>query len=545
MARLNETKAQFSARAKKKNPRVTKQQLNQRWKQHLDASNARSSKAVTVVGRRGQREVIPLTQRMRRPILKANNKLPINVSRIVRMIAECGAPAVRVDSQLGSCMETAIFSVMQVFEITTSTDSDNTGRFAVLCCPRLGQPETLPTGIQDIDTYANYIVKPASAWPTTNWRTESNFEQTTVGESSVKTVDNANILCRPPESRAVVGSGGTTSEDVPWGTAPTTSANEPPSFDPVMTDETTYSKLALPEGQWTIAFQIVGTTLTAIDLTMSGTGSRSGYKQSITGTTIATAYCQVKIEDPSTDWVQFTATAGDVTSATVTINSYLNKPITDGGLMRTVRPLSMQVLASPADSLFDRGGELSIGLLTQNVLREQVLSYNSSPDPGNPLFWDQLGKYKPDENVAINEFKTGGYAYWMPQDVNNFELVTPIEQALSDSPTICVSGIYRVSEGGDSGGKVALRIRVWRTFEYTTNSQVTELAKPDVSFDEWVAASRFLARFPKATGNHNHEELFASINSYLDEGFQVGNKLISQYGPMLLRGKQLLGSLMI
>lgn len=542
--RSKETKQQFIARQKRRNPSVTKAQLEQRWKQHVMSVENNVAQKVSTSSSPGQR-LNSLVQ-VRSPNLRIfeNQNLRFGVSRVVQMLIDADSPGCRIRPILGGGAPTGIFKSKQIFEIPTSTDSDNDGRFGAIFTPRLGVPEPVPTGFESIDTYANYILKSTSSYPTTSWRTGGNYEGATVTGSNVKDVDDAWVLARTPESRARIVGATSMTPALPFGTAPTNSQVSPDTFEPVMGSDGTNSKLTLPVGKWSIVCDFTGTGLSGITVAAVGSGSISD-EVDLVSSTEAMYRSVVTIEDTSTDYITILLSGTTVTASTVYINSYLGSTVTDFGVIRTVRPLSMQVLATAIDPVLDRGGNLSIALLPQDALSTQALVTNSPATPGSPFFWEQLGRYQIPNGVRSGRFEEGGYCWWLPQDVDNFDFVKPSQMGTVDYPAIAVSGQYQVSGGGSAGGLTPLRVIVTRCFEYTSDSQSVSLDLPEVEYQDYMDAVKFLQDFPRVSGNSSHLDLIQSIDKHLHKSARLAQRALEDWGPILMAGKSLIGSLAI
>ncbi len=529
------TKAQFLQ--KKTNQGVSRAEALRRWKQRqLAARQVRSGMSTTPQLPSVSRAVSSLVLPSR------GKKLSPGATLVVRATLGLDATPCRVRAIGGGGPPTALCRIRQVFELTTSSNSTNLGRFAALFRPILGEPLVVPTGFAAIDTYANYIVKSGSAFPTTSWTTSSNYETGTVIGSNTTIIDDAYLLAGPISSFCTVAGGGTMNGAQPFGDAPVVAAQRPPSFNPVVTAAGSWSQFVLPMGQWSLEFKIVGTGLSALSKADS-TASVTVFQEDAVSTTRLSGVYNVTVDDES-EFVAIKCTATTVTSSDMRIIDTAQNKVGPSGAVQTIRPLGMQVLATYIGPYLERGGNISCVLLPQDAVQNFVLTNGPVASPGHPFFWENAARFNLPRRTYTGPLGDGCFAFWVPDDVSNRDLQTPTVASVSDLPTIAVSGIYQES-GGDSGGKNVVRVVVDRMFEFTTPSQIFHTSEPYVSYADYVEAQEFITDLPKCMPNDKHEEFFRMLNRAFDDSYSFLAKQVPKWSNMIREIKTEVGGIII
>lgn len=528
-------------------PRAEKER---RWRQHqesLQRSLVRERRLTQrpSIGRSSLRNSIHHSS----PRSEGHQRLSPGAQSVVAMLTQMDAPPVRVAPMMGAAVPTGLFSVTQVFEPTTSTNSDNIDRFAALFQPTIGVPASLPTDLtgdamENIECYPNLIVKQSSSWPSTNWGHPSNYESGTNTGSDLDTVDGASVLFQSAPARANVTGATSMTAAMPFGTAPASSTVYPASFDPDMSDDGTNSELKLPVGTWVLALRVGGTGLSDIDLSPQGDASVTNNMAVVanSGATVVTQtfrYTQAN----NSDSLLISVTGTTVTDATVWISDYPTAVVSNTGAVSTVRPVAMQVLATCVAPVLDRGGTIATALLPANDVQARALSAAPVPAPGSPYKWEELSRFNLPGSVYSGKFEKGTYTWWNPEDVQNIEFLPPEQMCQQDYPSIIVAGQYTPT-GTPTGGTKPVRIIVRRVFEYTSDSQALNLAPACVEYQEYLEALNYLKSEPRTMENDSHNKWFKKISRGITDSNAIAKALLDEFGPTALKYKQFIGSFM-
>lgn len=276
------------------------------------------------------------------------------------------------------------------------------------------------------------------------------------------------------------------------------------------------SRVTLPIGQWTVEMnvQYVGASGNAVTIiaTPANPGSVSVSTQLVVSaigqidtvyTWVITVYDTAQVIDftfgnpPTQNWnteIEIYSTwARPDKLATPAPRGY---PL-NGGYVAEYVPVAMSVLATFMLPELTVAGDIAASVLAPNVCARNVFTPLASLETGNPLFVESNRTFPMAYDGKVRD---GSYSVWMPSGPDDMRLRSPSDTRDRDWPCVCVSG--KVS--GGTGIQLALRVKVFTTYQYSTDFRLFPLCKRLGSTQAMEDAFRLLMTFPRNAQNGKH-----------------------------------------
>lgn len=427
--------------------------------------------------------------------------------------------------------KTARYDSKKVFEISINNTATNGGTpltFAFLVQPIIGN-------YGDPLQYQVAVCKPGSlangAQSTINWLDASHYESvSTIDGFDLRVDSNFDALTQPPAGFYGVGAQSGMTPAKPFGTG--TLINQPQNTNLNITYDSTSSAgtFIFPPGNYYVDIFITGSGLNALTpINLNGTvTSATSWAQLTNATQTASAAAFYITSTNVNNQFSFTVTGAAVANAALRVtpaafdNAANN---TDDGLIETIRPCAMSVLATYRGPVLTNGGNIAMALISSQA-KESNFFTNSPDQPGSFRTWQTIASLN--EAVYDGPLKDGAYGWWTQEDVTDYDLYPVSEMNSKNYPTIVCAGQYNPGEV-ISDGTIILRVEVELTFELT--SVKTLLPKDKyVGSSACVDASKMmLQNQPKIMQNAQHTGWFKRLVGYIEKGA----KFVGQVAPIV------------
>lgn len=192
------------------------------------------------------------------------------------------------------------------------------------------------------------------------------------------------------------------------------------------------------------------------------------------------------------------------------------------GNARTMRPVAQSVWFENVQTEFADAGSVSISYLPCNALIGNIIptaveSVAPAPSWGRkgPLQnWEQHTTL-PNQNTGANnvaattyvgKFKTGAYAYWLPEDPTDYEFLPPTQMCMKGYPIIVVSGQNGSQAVGAADPGIIANLHINTVYEYETDEPNLD-SRPARNYPGALEEVAGLMRgLPQCMSNDSHKK---------------------------------------
>ncbi len=194
------------------------------------------------------------------------------------------------------------------------------------------------------------------------------------------------------------------------------------------------------------------------------------------------------------------------------------------GSVQEMRPVAMSVLFTYTGPELLNGGNVAIGYLPGRSEKSDFYG-PSNNQFGNLDEWDNLAQLPGTYNGPL---KDGAYAWWAPQTIEDYTMVTPDQANDANYPPIIVSGQFVPGPGAASSGTVG-RLEVVTIYEGVTNNIVFPQKYQQGSQHMMDSAFTYLAQQPHCMANATHMDWI----SRLLKGFKTAQNVYAKAKPLV------------
>jgi len=202
------------------------------------------------------------------------------------------------------------------------------------------------------------------------------------------------------------------------------------------------------------------------------------------------------------------------------------------GNARSLRPVAQSVWFENTQTEFNDAGDIAISFLPCGGLLGNIIP--NGVDIGAPVFgrkgplqnWEQhstlplqnTGSNSGPATSYVGKFKSGAYAWWLPEDTSDFQFYTPTDQNRHEYSTICVAGQIGSSAVGAQDPGILGQIHVNTVYEYETDEpNIAEYAASNYpGAMEQIAL--IMKGFPQCMSNDSHKKWWEVVLRALGRG---------------------------
>lgn len=192
----------------------------------------------------------------------------------------------------------------------------------------------------------------------------------------------------------------------------------------------------------------------------------------------------------------------------------------DSGMIQQIRPIAMSVLYSSTLAPIVDGGEVCISWVPGNTCQSLFFATNPTNSPGPLALYENLGQI---DGASLVPHRDGGYAYWTPQNMDDWRFRKASEMEDYEYPCIILSG--RVVANGLTGVNTIGRMIIYSSYEILTAKNYLPQEIVCGSQDLIDAMFEYLRREPRAMANDEHlnwlQRLFQNL--------KIGTQAISAF----------------
>lgn len=192
----------------------------------------------------------------------------------------------------------------------------------------------------------------------------------------------------------------------------------------------------------------------------------------------------------------------------------------NSGLTQQYRTVSMSVLATFVGSSLTDGGQIACAYVPGNTLNELVYTKSPNNSIGGLQNWESLAQVP----GAMNDrLRTGCYAWWSPEDMNDIAFRVPDEYLTATPPGLLVAGQYSLTNppSVDTTFQGIVRLEVVTNYEIVTESQLLPSTTMCGSVDIIDSVNRIIAEqgAKHAMQNADHKSWLGNFWDGVKQGF--------------------------
>jgi len=213
-------------------------------------------------------------------------------------------------------------------------------------------------------------------------------------------------------------------------------------------------------------------------------------------------------EANSTTLPYFTVALNAVTAPLASAEIHITRTYDDipgitsnSGLIQRYRPVGCCVLATFENSDYANGGVIAGALVPGNAVNTQFFTAMGTGAIGSLASWQNVAKIP---GAYSGRLKDGAYGWYAPEDVPDYSMRAPDQQAAYQHPAMVVAGQWNPGTTLPPDGTDFLKVEIWTVYEFLTDSTLFELKHQQGSTQLMEDCLGYLAATPHFMANDTH-----------------------------------------